>query len=437
MRKARRATFLAVIASVVLSGGAASAKNYIIYVGGDCATQWLNKAEPIYANQFQDTAVVGTHINPYGVEEINYAQVCGYPTSYPLSSCPNTGWINHDPTIDNTSDPWVSMGQLAEDLNSHCRIGSAVPEHYETRIHQAGSCKTTTCSSKFGCVCVERYTVDTPYTVYVPAVPDDTCVIVNHSGSDNVVRLLLATYDDLWNIRRVYTSVGAGGGSELASAMYLYGAIDAGPYLSDTDSPATCGFTWWMDVDTARSGYGLGRWAWDDTNGRPIDHMVANSNSATAHYGAGIIDNYFAGSNDHAVAFHSSLGRADVGEFIHRDDRGPNGNYFGHYPEGNNDTNYSVYNYHDSYYDYYNGRGVLGAVYIGAVPPEALAPYHWNAKKSFFNIFVDDQTRCNAHNYDQSQCVYDLPDQSPDYFDQFLRGFVKGGWCFGDCGPYY
>jgi hypothetical protein len=415
MSKARGATFLAIVVSVISFSGAVSAKNYIIWVGGDCSTQWINKAEVLYANQFRDVKVLGTYINQFGSAQLNPAPICGYPTSTSVANCPAEGWINHDSVIDNTSDPWASMGQLANVLNSHCRIGSGSPAHYETRIHPKGSCKTTTCFAKLGCACTAFYTVDTPYSLWVPAVPEDTCVIVNHSGSDNVVRLLLATYDDFWNIRAVYTSAGAGGGSEVASAMVLEGSVDAGTLLSDTDSPASCGFRWWMDVDTARSGYGLGRWAWDDTNAKPIYHASAAFTAPGDRYSTWV-DDFFPGMNDHGVAYHSDLGRADVGPYMLVTDEGPNGNYFGHYLIGSPDGPF----YGSAYFD-------------RTTPPGP----HFQAKRVFLSYqayFVDAATTCDAFtDKPTEECQAGLPDNGPSWYDQFLNGLVGDGYCYVGC----
>jgi hypothetical protein len=143
----------------------------------------------------------------------------------------------------------------------------------------------------------------------VPAIPPNDCVIFNYSGSDNIVRMLLSLYGDTWHTLAVYTSAGAGGGSELASQFTAGGvtAANAGR-LSDNTSRTTCAFTNWLDVDSARSGYGQGWWSYDDTNGTPIYHWagwVANSNSVM-----------FPGSNDGAVAYHSALGRAYLGAYV-------------------------------------------------------------------------------------------------------------------------
>jgi len=307
------------------------------------------------------------------------------------------------------------MGQLASVLNSHCAIGSGKAAYSYTAYHPAGSCMTTVCTVKYGCVCTQNYTTNTPYTVNVPAVPDDTCVIVNHSGSDNVVRLLLATYDDLWNIRAVYTSAGAGGGSEVASALLQYnGAYAAGSSLSDTDSPGNCGFTWWMDVDTARSGYGLGRWAWDDTNGRPIYHLIA-SGETWVDVGSAAL---FPGMNDGGVAIHSSLGLADVGYFILRAgpngtstyDEGPNGFYYGHSIPG-------------------DPSGTLYGMAEGAVT-------HFTAKRAFFtgdpSFFSANNVYCRAYN-DPGMCLSPIPDPGSSWYDQFLNGLVNGGVCLIGC----
>jgi hypothetical protein len=420
MSKVRAATVLAVVTLVISFSGAVSATNYIIYVGGDCSKQWPSKANRLYADQFHDGSVLGSNTN--GV-------VCGYPTPTPIPSCntsdPNV-WVNEDAAIDNTSDPWTSMAELANVLNSYCSKGSGKAAYSYTAYHAAGSCKTYACYGKFGCTCATTYTTATPYTVNVPAVPDDTCVIVNHSGSDNVVRLLFATYDDLWNTRAVYTSAGAGGGSELASAMYLYGSIDAGPYLSDTDPPATCNFTWWMDVDTARSGYGLGRWAWDDTNGTSIYHL-ADGGCLSGQYtydpsmpsrpGYLPICNFFPGTSDGAVAYHSSLGRADVGTYINFEDEGPNGNYYGHYTWG----------------DGYPDEGINLPNGVNS---------HDGGKRLFFSAdysptkFVSGETACDAFSGDPSLYCHAASAGGNGYswYDAFLNGLAGEGWCYGVCG---
>jgi hypothetical protein len=349
------------------------------------------------------------------------------------NNCPNTGWINHDAAIDSTQDPFSSVAQLVNVLNSHCAAGPGTPAYSYTAYYPAGSCKTQNCG-KLGCFCTEKYTVNTPYTVNVPAVYPDTCVIVSHSGSDNVVRLLLASYpgDDLWNIRKVYTTSGAGGGSELIAAMGN-AEVNAGAFLSDTDTPDTCDFTWWMDVDTSRNGYGLGRWAWDDTSGTGIHHLMEGF-SYSGGLDSNWVDDFFPGTNDHGIALHSGLGRADVGYYLLYSDQGPNGNYYGH----------SLVHIVD--YDYY----LEPLPYDGHETATQLSPTgsqfvpqsdHFYSKRDWFMYFIGANADLECHGLYPNNPEYCTVSSSsgggPSWLDTFLNSLVSDGVCLFGCSGYY
>jgi hypothetical protein len=327
--------------------------SYIIYVGGTCSTSFnapLAGAQDCsidngmipgpgtvafsrYSNDPSysiATDIPGWTLDSESHEESHRTmeEACDYryfpPSGYYSTGC----WINRTPYIDLTSDIWTAVGELADYLDTHCQMAT-IPASSTTWTNYTTvntTCKKYQCFGKFGCSCSAYNTAQVPVSTTTENTPDNgpnVCMIYNVGGSDNVIRTLLALYDDRWNISGVFTSAGAGGGSELASVqMYDDPSLDIS-VLTDNPSVPTCGFTNYLDVDSARNAYGMGWWAYDDTNGRPIYHMAGT--------GGGPLAPLMLGANDGAVALHSALGRADVDAFWTADDVGPDGNYYGHY----------------------------------------------------------------------------------------------------------
>jgi hypothetical protein len=289
-------TLLSVVAFSLAMSSTAMAAHNLIHVGGDCSTQWQSPGNGPLADP------LGTYNMPDLVSFL-------YERDWPDGTVTGMGWGGDrsfqsiDAQIDNTKDLWTSVGELANVLNQYCNRDD-VPSYSYTANRTVSICDHFACFGKFGCFCSASHNIQVPYTVTVPDNPPDDCVIFNYSGSDNIVRMLLSMYGDTWDTLAVYTTAGAGGGSELASEFDL-GAVSASNAgrLSDNTTRTTCPFTTWLDVDSARNGYGEGWWSYDDTNGTPIYHWAGyvtnNSNSWM-----------FPGSNDGAVAYHSALGRA-------------------------------------------------------------------------------------------------------------------------------
>jgi hypothetical protein len=335
--------------------------NFVIYVGGTCTTRWEGRAAGAQDCSIDRGTVTGPGVvamsrlsddpvnRPWTSADSNFGfpfetwntyvshtdaavleEVCDprYFAPMAVGAFYKTGcWINRMPTISNTDDIWLPVAQLAGYLDTHCQktqipATSRTWTEYTTRNT---TCKTFSCFGKLGCSCVAWNTERVPaYTMThnYPANGPNFCTIFNTGGGDNVVRKMLSMYEDRWNIVGVFTSAGAGGGSELASLKKSGSDLDISP-LSDNPSRASCGFTNYLDVDTVRSGYGAGWWAYDDTNGRPIYHLAGMASTPW--------ESYLPGADDGAVALHSSLGRADVAAFNGPDEYGWNGNYYYHY----------------------------------------------------------------------------------------------------------
>ena len=348
--------------------------SYIIYVGGTCSVRWSgnlagaqgcgldygfipgpgivaqsslstatcvgcgglngipstgNSGPPVYAN-VPDPTFLGWTYDAYMNDDVGRAMEEGCdsryisPNGYYQTGC----WINRAPVIDLRGDIWTAVAELAAYLDTHCQM-TQIPASSTTWTDYTTSpttCKKYSCVPKLGCGCTAWNTAQVPVdtvTQNTPANGPNLCMIYNVGGSDNVVRKLLSMYDDRWNIVGVFTSAGAGGGSELASVKKGGNPDLDISVLSDDPDVATCSFTDWLDVDTARNAYGAGWWAYDDTNGRSIYHIAGT--------GGGPLGDLLPGANDGAVALHSALGRADVDAFWTADDYGPSGNYLGHY----------------------------------------------------------------------------------------------------------
>jgi hypothetical protein len=342
--------------------------SYIIYVGGTCTTSWTGNLAGAQGCGLDSGFIPG----PGEVAKSSYSTAtcfdCGSgpPSSIPRyrysiatdlpgwtydsyayddsigtmeEACdsryfPPTGsyktgcWINRAPVISLTGDIWWGVAQLADFLDTHCQT-TQIPASSTTFTETATrttTCKKYSCLGKLGCGCTEWNTEQVPaysVTEITPANGPNLCMIYNVGGSDNVVRKMLSMYDDRWNIVGVFTSAGAGGGSELATVKQGDNPDLDISVLSDDPGRPTCNFTNWLDVDTVRNGYGAGWWAYDDTNGRPIYHVAGTAGGPLAYL--------LPGANDGAVALHSALGRADVGAFWGIDESGPNGDYAYHY----------------------------------------------------------------------------------------------------------
>jgi hypothetical protein len=288
-----------IVLSFVMTTPAMAAHN-LIHVGGDCSTQW----------QSPGNGPLAEPLETYGLNDlVTYLYERGWPdgTVTGVGYGGDRSFHSVDAQIDNTKDLWTSVGELANVLNQYCNRDDVASYNY-TAYRIAAVCDHKTCTAKFGCFCTASHNILVPYTATVPENAPDDCVIFNYSGGDNVVRMLLSMYGDTWNTLAVYTTAGAGGGSELAS-QFVGGGVSAATAgrLSDNTTRTTCAFTNWLDVDSARNGYGQGWWSYDDTNGTPIYHWagyVSNSNSWM-----------FPGNNDGAVAYHSALGRAYLGSY--------------------------------------------------------------------------------------------------------------------------
>ncbi len=388
MRRMILARTLFMSAIVFAAAGTASARDVnLIHVGGECSTQWGFSGNGSNASAsgcpnggnvcFHPTTPTQFYNSLYASWADDGNMQSGDYGTKPVGRLTFPGETVHvlDAKIDNTVDIWTSVSQLATFLDTNCP-NATVPG----AVISGTTTVNTTCKSVKPVIpyngklyCAAWNTKQVPWTI------DNTkdCVIFNYSGGDNVVRKMLSMYDDRWNIRAVFTIAGAGGGSEVASLF-------SPSWVGDTSSPncnpsvtsctslpgdvlvdtlrwpdlagARCGFQDWMDVDTVRGGYGAGWWAYDDTNGRPIYHVfnaVGTADTAGGINTAWQFSSILPGDDDGAVAYHSSLGRADVGEFYFDTatyfspngyvdfltnnggavlaSSGPNGNYYGHY----------------------------------------------------------------------------------------------------------
>jgi len=115
------------------------------------------------------------------------------------------------------------------------------------------------------------------------------CYIVNYSAGDVIMGYINANYDPQWNIAYVYTTAGAGGGSEIA--------------WKNISSLFTCQLANNLGVSTVRNMYNH-----NDTNGITIYHIGG-------YKGIIISSAILPGEDDGAVAYHSSGACVNSGSY--------------------------------------------------------------------------------------------------------------------------
>lgn len=115
------------------------------------------------------------------------------------------------------------------------------------------------------------------------------CYIFNYSMGDAIVGYINANYPPNWNIAYVYTTAGAGGGSELA--------------IKGISSFFTCGAANDLGVSTVRNKYNH-----NDTNGITIYHIGGYKGI----FGASLI---LPGEDDGVVAYHSAGACVNSGSY--------------------------------------------------------------------------------------------------------------------------
>jgi hypothetical protein len=115
------------------------------------------------------------------------------------------------------------------------------------------------------------------------------CYIVNYSAGDAIVGYINANYTPQWNIAYVYTTAGAGGGSEIS--------------ISGISDLFTCNLGGQLGVSTIRNMYNH-----NDTNGITIYHIGGYKGI----FGASVL---LPGEDDGAVAYHSSAACVNSGSY--------------------------------------------------------------------------------------------------------------------------
>ena len=121
------------------------------------------------------------------------------------------------------------------------------------------------------------------------------CYVINYSGGDNVMGHRFANSSTAWNIGWVGTSAGAGGGSEIS-----------GGWLSDIFGG--CDYASHLGTSEARNSYNH-----NDTNGETV-YRIGGNGWMFAWYNPGnIVHSMLPGSDDGAVAYHSSGGKTSTG----------------------------------------------------------------------------------------------------------------------------
>lgn len=115
------------------------------------------------------------------------------------------------------------------------------------------------------------------------------CYIVNYSAGDVIMGYINANYTPQWNIAYVYTTAGAGGGSEIA--------------IAGISELFTCNLARQLGVSTVRNMYNH-----NDTNGITIYRIGGYKGI----FGASIL---LPGEDDGAVAYHSAAGCVNSGSF--------------------------------------------------------------------------------------------------------------------------
>ena len=116
------------------------------------------------------------------------------------------------------------------------------------------------------------------------------CYIINYSAGDPIMGYLNAAYAPLWNIAYIYTTAGAGGGSEVAGS---FTALFKCAIVND------------LSVSKVRSMYNH-----NDTNG-VINYRIGGSKAIWYSPGSMILP----GEDDGAVAFHSSGNCVTAGSY--------------------------------------------------------------------------------------------------------------------------
>jgi len=115
------------------------------------------------------------------------------------------------------------------------------------------------------------------------------CYIVNYSMGDAIVGYINANYPANWNIAYIYTTAGAGGGSEIA--------------IKGISSLFSCGAANDLGVSTVRNKYNH-----NDTNGITVYHIGGYKGI----FGSSAI---LPGEDDGAVAYHSAGACVNSGSY--------------------------------------------------------------------------------------------------------------------------
>lgn len=115
------------------------------------------------------------------------------------------------------------------------------------------------------------------------------CYILNYSTGDPITGYIMANYGNDWNIAYVYTTAGAGGGSEIA--------------IKGISSIFACKMSDDLGVSTVRNKYNH-----NDTNGVAIYRIGGYKGI----FGASVL---LPGEDDGALAYHSSGGCTSTGSY--------------------------------------------------------------------------------------------------------------------------